>query len=280
MNANPLISGRGTQAATVRTLRGGEVTEREDVLAVEEPLEIRVRGDDGTAQRVAVQMRTPGHDHELAVGLLFAEGIIRPERLRQVAHCDAEGDTIQVVVRGEIPPLPNRHALTSSACGVCGKASIDEVMATVRQPAGGLAAGPSVSFEALQQLPDTLRAAQPVFATTGGLHAAALFSPDGALLLLREDVGRHNAMDKVVGCKVLEGAPPLRDQVILFSGRLGFELVQKAAVAGLTFLAAVGAPSSLAVQLATSMGMTIVGFLRGSRANVYCGAQRITASGG
>ena len=270
----------GTRGAPVAAYRDGVLSQVDDLLAVEEPLEIRVRGAHGKAQRVTVQMRTPGHDHELATGLLFAEGLLQPDRLRHVGHCDREGDTILVSLHDQVPPLPNRHTLASSACGVCGKASIDEVLAALPEPAADIEVGPTVALERLLQLPQVLRQAQAGFAATGGLHAAGLFDARGQLLLLREDVGRHNAMDKVIGRRVLEGALPLRDHIALFSGRLGFELVQKAAVAGLSFLASVGAPSSLAVELAASMGMTVVGFLREGRANVYCGQQRVTSNGG
>lgn len=278
-SAAPAATGPGAIWAPVSAYREGALSQTDDLLAVEDPLEIRVRGTSGEVQRVTVQMRTPGHDHELAVGLLFAEGLLQPDQLRHVAHCDINQDTILVSLRGNVPPLPNRHTLASSACGVCGKASIEDVIAAVPTPPSDPDSDRTMALELLLQLPQTLRQAQPGFTSTGGLHAVGLFDAQGDLILLREDVGRHNAMDKVIGRRVLEGTMGLRDHIALFSGRLGFELVQKAAAADIRFLASVGAPSSLAVELATRLGMTVVGFLREGRANVYCGGQRLTCGG-
>lgn len=272
--------GPAARWAPVGAYRDGTLSETDDLLAVEEPLEIRVRGASGDVQRLTVQMRTPGHDHELAVGLLYGEGLLQPDALRHVAHCDSTQDTILISLRGAVPPLPNRHTVASSACGVCGKASIDEVLAALPESRADTQPAVTMALDRLLQLPQLLRRAQPGFASTGGLHAAGLFDAQGELVLLREDVGRHNAMDKVIGRRVLEGAMQLRHHVALFSGRLGFELVQKATVAGISFLASVGAPSTLAVELATRMDMTVVGFLRDGRANVYCGGQRITSTSG
>ena len=234
----------------------------EDRVAVEEPLEIRVRG---VAQ--AVTMRTPGHDEELAVGFLHGEGLLdalhgagpAPDLAANVVEVDA---TLR-------PGRGPRAFYTTSSCGVCGRGALEEV-AVHAEPA---APGPRVERGLLAALPGRL--AQPGFALTGGLHATGLFTPDGQLLLAREDVGRHNAMDKVIGRRVLDGAVPLHGLVLCVSGRLSFELVQKAAVAGAPVLVGAGAPTSLAIALATDRGMTLAGFARGERVNVYCGEQRV-----
>lgn len=260
---------------------------RRDVLATEEPLEIRVvpAGRRTAAHRISVTMRTPGADFELAAGFLFSEGLINAAAdVSAIRYCvDAELDgpqeynIVNVFLAPGVPFDPatlQRNFYVTSSCGVCGKASIEAVreMACV-SVAGDLTLDP----ETLLALPERLRAGQAVFDRTGGLHAAALFSPDGALLRVREDVGRHNAMDKLIGSALLNGAGevPLTKAVILVSGRLSFELVQKAARAGVPILAGVSAPSSLAVELADSSGMTLVGFLRDGRFNVYTGGERI-----
>jgi FdhD protein len=232
-----------------------------DEVAVEEPLEIRVAGEP-----VAVTMRTPGHDEELAVGFLYGEGLVDgPVTARPPA--DLAANTIDVT--GAVRAPAARRFYTSSSCGVCGKGALEEV----RVHAAPLPAGPSVPRALLAGLPDRLR--QPGFERTGGMHATGLFSPAGDLLSVREDVGRHNAMDKVVGRALLDGALPLHDRVLCVSGRLSFELVQKAAVAGAPVLVGVGAPTSLAVALAEETGLTLAGFARGDRVNVYAGAQRV-----
>ena len=266
-------------------LREGGVSRRvrRDTLATEEPLEIRVTRHGGAAGRVAVTMRTPGSDFELAAGFLFTEGVLRAaDEIAAIRYCvDAELDGPQqynvVSVRlapgaSFDPELLRRNFYTTSSCGVCGKASIE----AVRGEACPVAApGPVVSAAMLLSLPARLRAAQAVFERTGGLHAAALFSAQGELLRAREDVGRHNAVDKLVGAGLLAGELPFADRVLLVSGRLSFELVQKAARAGVAVLAGVSAPSSLAVELAAEAGMTLVGFLRESRFNVYAGGERV-----
>jgi FdhD protein len=252
---------------------------RPDVLAVEEPLEIRLGCEVGGRRvraAVSVTMRTPGHDGELAVGFLFTEGILTArEQMARARGCGA-GNVVCVDLRpGVAVDLTRleRHFYTSSSCGVCGKASLDAVrVGTHHRPADGR---PIVEAGVVRRLPEALRAAQAVFDRTGGLHAAALFSADGRLLCLREDVGRHNALDKLIGSQFLAGRTPLSEDVLLVSGRVSFELVQKAAVAGIPILAAVGAPSSLAVSLAREQGMTVLGFVRPDRFNVYCGADRI-----
>ena len=238
---------------------------REDVVAVEEPLEIRVAG-----APLAVTMRTPGHDEELALGFLFTEGLIDGSRAAGPT-ADFAANTIEVAG----PPVREnaaRRFYTTSSCGVCGKGALEEVAVH----ADPVPPGPEIDRTLLATLPDRLR--QPTFERTGGLHATGLFSPDGDLLLVREDVGRHNAMDKVVGRALVDGLLPLHGRILCVSGRLSFELVQKAAVAGAPILVGVGAPSSLAVSLAAEQGMTLGGFARRGRVNVYTGPERVRAA--
>lgn len=258
--------------------RGGEVVRRSDRLVGEEPLEIRAAGPRQEPVAVAVTMRTPGHEDELAVGFLVTEGLIDPADVATVEHGDPAtlarpDDTI--VVRLSRPfdaaRVAERHFVATASCGICGKASLDEVVLRTEP----LTAGPTVDPDVLLALPGQLRSAQAVFERTGGLHAAGLFDRDGELLALREDVGRHNALDKLIGAEALAGRLPLSDRIILLSGRIGFELVQKAAVAGAPVLCAVSAPSDLAVEAGSRLGMTLVGFLRGDRFNVYSGSERI-----
>ncbi len=271
--------GRVTSRRPVVRIDGGATLHRPDTLVAEEPLEIRVDG-----RPLSVTMRTPGADFDLAVGFLVTEGAVRRgEEVAGMRYCAGAGEdgqnsynVLDVVLADGVPPLPPglaRNFYTTSSCGVCGKASID----AVRTTAGWEVRGDPVVVhrEVLAAMPDTLRAAQAVFDRTGGLHAAGLFSADGDLLCLREDVGRHNAVDKVVGWAARDGRLPLRGSVLLVSGRASFELAQKAAMAGVPVLAAVSAPSSLAVDLASEAGMTLVGFLRGQSMNVYAGAERI-----
>jgi FdhD protein len=260
---------------------GEHSARRPDTLVVEEPLEIRVGG-----KALAVTMRTPGDDIDLVHGFLLTEGVIRSAAdvltARYCAGTDQDGQNTYNVLDialadGVPPPDPGvaRNFYTTSSCGVCGKASIDAIRTRTAYP---VAADPVVvDPAALGALPDTLRAAQRVFDRTGGLHAAGLFTPDGELLCLREDVGRHNAVDKVIGWAVRAGAIPLAGRVLLVSGRASFELTQKALMAGVPILAAVSAPSTLAVDLATETGMTLVGFLRGTSMNVYAGGSRVRA---
>jgi len=233
-----------------------------DMVAIEEPLEIRVDGEP-----LAVTMRTPGHDEELAVGFLWGEGLLA--RAPEVGlTADLAANTIEV--KGPLTQDPGRRRFyTTSSCGVCGKGAIDEITVQAPRPPEG----PVVERALLAALPGRLR--QPGFAATGGMHATGLFSPDGELLLVREDVGRHNAMDKVVGRALLDGDLPLHRRLLCVSGRLSFELVQKAAMAGAPILVGVGAPTSLAVSLANELGMTLGGFARGDRVNVYAGADRV-----
>jgi FdhD protein len=247
-----------------------------DDLAGEEPLEIRVNGN-----AVSVTMRTPGDDFELAAGFLLAEGIVETgdeiERISYGCLPDRQrsGNIVDVVLKDGAPldvEQFGRHFVAASSCGVCGKASIAAIRARgLRRPVGD---GP-VDPERLCTLPDRLRPAQAVFGKTGGLHAAALFGPDGRLVSVREDIGRHNAVDKIVGHAMLEQRLPLADHLLLVSGRGGYEIVQKALVAGVPVVASVSAPSSLAVRLAREYGLTLIGFLRGQRFVVYAGEQRI-----
>jgi FdhD protein len=270
---------------------GGEAESRTrtDLLAAEEPLEIRVvRSEDlgggripaGAAHRVSVTMRTPGADFELAAGFLFSEGLIDgPDSIAAIRYC-VEGEqkynVVNVVLSPGAPFDPSalqRNFYATSSCGVCGKASIEAAMGPA---CARITSDVAVSPDVLLSLPHKLREAQAVFERTGGLHGAALFRADGTLVRAREDVGRHNAMDKLIGAALLAGEVPLAGGVVLVSGRLSFELVQKAARAGVPVLAGVSAPSSLAVELAEQAGMTLAGFVRDSRFNVYAGAERIT----
>jgi FdhD protein len=275
--------GRVTQRRPVVRVDDARVVRRPDTLAVEEPLEIRVAG-----VSFAVTMRTPGDDVDLAIGFLVSEGVIgRGEDVAIARFCAGAGDgelnTYNVLdvelADGVAPPTPEaaRAFFTTSSCGICGKASIEAVRTRSRWPLPTAAGGEPLQIESetLTALPDRLRSAQQVFDRTGGLHAAGLFTTAGELLVLREDVGRHNAVDKVVGWAARESLLPLANTVLQVSGRASFELVQKALMAGIPILAAVSAPSSLAVELADEAGQTLVGFLRGSSYNVYAGAERI-----
>jgi FdhD protein len=252
---------------------------RPDLLAVEEPLEIRLGCTvDGrrSHRSLSVTMRTPGQDSELAVGFLFTEGIVTaPEQVMGVRSCGT-GNVVRVDLRPDVAvdlARLERHFYTASSCGVCGKASLEAVrVCSPHRPSEGR---PAVETAVIHRLPEALRAEQAVFDRTGGLHASALFDIHGNLLCLREDVGRHNALDKLIGFQLLSGRTPLSDSVLLVSGRASFELVQKAAVAGIPILAAVGAPSSLAVDLARECGLTLLGFVREDCFNIYTGASRM-----
>ncbi|KUO17652.1 formate dehydrogenase accessory sulfurtransferase FdhD [Streptomyces dysideae] len=272
--------GRVTERRRVLRIRDGAVGARPDTLVAEEPLEIRLGG-----RPLAITMRTPGDDFALAAGFLVSEGVLgRAEELAGIVYCagaTAEGSNTYNVVDVRLAPgvvVPDitleRNVYTTSSCGLCGKASLDAVRTTTRWP---IADSPPVRVgpELLAALPDRLRAAQRVFDRTGGLHAAGLFSPDGELLDLREDVGRHNAVDKLIGRALQSGALPLSQTILLVSGRASFELAQKAVMAGIPVLAAVSAPTSLAVDLAAETGLTLVGFLRGQNMNVYAGEHRL-----
>lgn len=250
-------------------------TEAHDRLAAEEPLEIRVEG-----KSIAVVMRTPGHDDELAAGFLFTESAISsPDDLFEIAQCpdvepEAAGNVLDVRLapdhQADLKSL-TRHVFTSSSCGVCGKATIESVFQNFPPVESNL----TINRGTLLSLPVQLQAAQETFEKTGGLHASALFDAEGEMKILREDVGRHNALDKVIGRSVLDGQVPLSDRVLLLSGRISFELVQKALAAGIPFIAGISAPSSLAVEFAQKSGQTLVGFLRETGFNVYSGAERV-----
>lgn len=270
--------------ADVVAYEAGAIESRSDLVAAEEPLEMRVSVEEvgrRAAHSVAVTMRTPGHDFPLAAGFFFTEGIVAGrEAIAAITYCrevaaDAEGNVVDVALAPGVPFDParfSRNVYTTSSCGVCGKTSIDLVRTVCpAPPVGDEPLAPAM----LTGLPETLGRAQPVFSRTGGLHAAGLFDAAGRLLLLREDVGRHNAVDKVVGTLLLDGALPASHRVLVVSGRASFELVQKALAAGIPTLAAVGAPSSLAVELAREFGLTLIGFLRDGRFNVYAGEERI-----
>ncbi|MES4903392.1 MULTISPECIES: formate dehydrogenase accessory sulfurtransferase FdhD [unclassified Streptomyces] len=274
--------GRVTVRRRVVRIRDGVAGARPDTLVAEEPLEIRLGG-----KPLAITMRTPGDDFALAAGFLVSEGVLgAAEELAAIVYCagatEDGSNTYNVVDVRLAPGVPvpditlERNVYTTSSCGLCGKASLDAVRTTARWP---IADTPrvQVSPELLAALPERLRAAQRVFDRTGGLHAAGLFSAEGELLDLRADVGRHNAVDKLIGHALRAGALPLSRSVLLVSGRASFELAQKAVMAGIPVLAAVSAPSALAVDLAAETGLTLVGFLRGDSMNVYAGEQRLVS---
>jgi FdhD protein len=262
---------------------GGQLTERSDSIATEEPLEIRV-SIAGQSKTVAVTMRTPGADFELAAGFLFGEGVITTRgQVTQISYCkdtDLPADQLYNIVIVELDPRMqpdlrplDRHFYTSSACGVCGKANLEAIAIRGVQPAAPTQPVPAA---VVSSLPDVLRASQKIFAKTGGLHSAGLFTLGGELLASREDVGRHNAMDKLIGSTVLEGTLPLSDRIVMVSGRSSYELAQKCVTAGVPILCSVSAPSSLAIDVAREFGLTLIGFVRGNSFNVYAGAERVS----
>lgn len=281
-----MISRDGRPGMTVETdivsYDGGVAERRYDRLATEEPLEIRLRA--GTQQRtVAITMRTPGADFELAAGFLYGEGVLASlDELRGITYCvdrdvaeEQRYNIVNVDLHGsDLPPLDalERHFTMTSACGVCGKANIEGLRDRGLAP---IHSALRVAPELLAALPERLRTAQRVFASTGGLHAAALFDARGELVTAREDVGRHNALDKLIGWALMNGQLPLADHIVLLSGRASYELLQKAISAGIPIVCAVSAPSSLAVDLAREFGVTLAGFLRGQRFNVYAHPNRI-----
>lgn len=272
-----------SSARTVRRrllhVDAGAAQWRGDDVVAEEPLEIRIAG-----APVAVTMRTPGNDFDLAVGFLLTEGLVqRPEQVRSIQTCawkeSGSFNVVEVVLSDDAPrfdPAASRNFYTTSSCGLCGKASIEAIRTRAQWSVRDDALRVDASL--LAALPARIREAQRVFERTGGLHAAGLFSAGGALVCLREDVGRHNAVDKVIGWAATERRLPLRSHLLMVSGRASFELVQKALMAGIPLLAAVSAPSSLAVELAEEAGMTLVGFVRDGGMNVYAGAQRVAAA--
>jgi len=266
----------------VRVVEDGKMRVRPDKLATEEPMEIRLLTGE-SRQTVAVTMRTPGADFELAAGFLYGEGIVKSsDDIAKISYCvDSDLDAAQqynivnVELRAgrdyDLRPL-ERHFYTTSACGVCGKASLEQLELRGCPVVGP---GPQISAESIYSLPEKLRGAQGLFDATGGLHAAALFDAEADLVALREDVGRHNATDKLLGWALLEGRLPLSGHVVMVSGRSSFEILQKCLTAGVPFVCAVSAPSSLAVDVAREFGMTLVGFLRERRFNVYAGQERV-----
>ena len=274
-----------TRAVRITRRRGERTTRSRDALAVEEPLEIRVSWEEPgrarTVEPLAVTMRTPGDDFELVAGFLHAEGVLRSAaQLAALTYCPGPEAQEYNVVEARLAPgvgfdleRLRRHVYATSSCGVCGKASLEAVEA---RGCAALPDGPPVAGAMLPGLPDRLLEGQSVFARTGGLHAAGLFDADGSLVVVREDVGRHNAVDKVLGRAFLDGALPAGERLLVVSGRASFELVQKAVMAGVPTLVAVGAPSSLAVDLARRFNQTLVGFARDGGCNVYCGEARIT----
>jgi len=265
---------------TVVTARGRQGS-KPDLLVTEEPMEIRAGAPGREPIGISVTMRTPGHDFELAVGFLFTEGIItHPDDVRSVKYCElVEGEeqqynivTVMLARQFDIA-LARRAMVTSASCGICGTESIDQLL-TSAAPLS-LDTGPVLTAQVLIGLPDSLRKSQPTFERTGGLHAVGLFDSGGKMKVVREDIGRHNAADKVVGHCVLDNSVPLDAYGLLVSGRVSFEIIQKAAIAGIAFIAAVGAPSSLAVETADRFGVTLVGFVRHGKANVYTHEHRV-----
>lgn len=276
------------RAVTIHRFRDNEWKQAQDLLSAEEPMEIRLGygpEKDRRQRNVAVTMRTPGNDFELAMGFLYSEGIIAVKNdVSSIRYCTDGGknpsdeNTVRVELHPELQPeleRLERNFYTTSSCGVCGKASIDAVMNTCKVPAEPTKDDVTVTKEVLLSLPLILRKQQTVFEHTGGLHAAALFTTNGELVRLREDVGRHNALDKIIGAGLMQAQLPFNDHILVLSGRASFELLQKAAMAGITIVAAVGAPSGLAVSLAEKFGITLIGFLREQRFNCYTGSHRI-----
>ncbi|GAB3562885.1 formate dehydrogenase accessory sulfurtransferase FdhD [Spirosoma luteolum] len=271
---------------TIQKITGDTFSEAPDLLAVEEPLEIRLGfgpAHDRQQRSVSVTMRTPGHDEELAMGFLFTEGIVgQPADIVSCRHCVQDEAKEGNVMRVELHPSVavdwarlERNTFTSSSCGLCGKATIEAVLA---QTAGPVESAFRLDARVLHALPDRVRDTQRAFAYTGGIHAAALFDAEGNLLLVREDIGRHNALDKLIGAAFWQGWLPLAQHGVFLSGRIGVELVQKSWQAGIGLLGAVGAPSSLAVQMAQEAGITLAGFVRNERFNLYTEPQRVVVS--
>ena len=265
--------GATLSADIVRYDPGKELQRCEDTLVVEEPLEIRVRG-----RGIAVTMRTPGHDSELVAGFLLSEGIVRTRAdIVEIAPClqsDSPENTLNVFLSPRLNidfERLTRHVFASSSCGLCGKASIE----TVRQSFPAIRSDVSIPASVITDLPERMRRAQPTFALTGGLHAAAVFDSRGQFIVAREDIGRHNAVDKVLGHHLLAGETPVQASVLLVSGRASFEIVQKALAGRVPIICAVSAPSSLAVEFARENGQTLIGFLREKTMNIYSGAQRV-----
>ena len=277
----PASPSRAVGTRIVVRMDGDSVAEQEESLAGEEPLQLRAAGPGQDPVDIAVTMRTPGHEEELAAGFLITEGLV-PAAALVAARFDVADPaatsqpenqiTVRLSAAFDAGLVASRAFVATASCGICGKASIEDI----ERRCDPLAEGPVVTRSVIVGLPETMRRAQAVFESTGGLHAAALFTAEGQLIGLREDIGRHNALDKLVGAMALRGELPLHERVLLVSGRASFEIVQKAAMAGIAFLCAVSAPSDLAVATADRLGMTLIGFLRGERFNVYSGRQRLS----
>ena len=280
-NIAAVVRRKVTNWAVTVVRKDGTHAPKPDVLVTEEPLEIRVESPSQTVQPVAVTMRTPGHDFELAVGFLFTEGMIKKsDDVRTVRYCQLPDSaeqqfnvvTVSLTVQFD-EALSRRGMVTSASCGICGTTSIEQLAQTVSRIESGV--GPVMTSQMLVALPEIIREMQPTFDRTGGLHAAGLVDAQGIAFCVREDIGRHNAVDKVIGKAVLENKIPISSHALVVSGRLSFEIIQKAAMAGISFIAAVGAPSSLAVETAEDLGITLVGFVRDGTANIYTHKHRI-----
>ena len=276
---DPELPSRHVTSTKVVAVRGAELEVRDDLVVGEEPLEIRAAGPRQEPVQVAVTMRTPGYEDELAIGFLTSEGLLGGNEVLGVRYGDPGAvadpdDSVLVRLARRFDPAltAKRNFVATASCGICGKASIDDVAVRCEPLPKGL---PVVARSVILGLPDALRAAQAAFERTGGLHAAGLFETDGRLVAIREDVGRHNALDKVIGSRVMANELPLWDRLLMVSGRVSFEIVQKAAVAGVPIICAVSAPSDLAVRLANRLGVTLIGFLRGDGFNVYSHDNRV-----
>ncbi len=280
-NIAAVVRRKVTNWAVTVVRKDGTHASKPDVLVTEEPLEIRVESPSQMVQPVAVTMRTPGHDFELAVGFLFTEGMIKnSDDVHTVRYCQLPDSaeqqfnvvTVSLTVQFD-EALSRRGMVTSASCGICGTTSIEQLAQSVSRIESGI--GPVMTSQMLVALPEIIREMQPTFDRTGGLHAAGLVDAQGVAFCVREDVGRHNAVDKVIGKAVLENKIPISSHALVVSGRLSFEIIQKAAMAGISFIAAVGAPSSLAVETAEDLGITLVGFVRDGTANIYTHKHRI-----
>ena len=265
---------------SIQRISDGILTAMNDQVAVEEPLEIQLDYSTSTGfmqKNIAVTMRTPGNDEELAAGFLFSEGVIQNNgSIKEIRSFSTDENRILISLRENVKPIlqnVERNFYSTSSCGICGKASIDAIRLTsvFKEENNSL----SVNATVLHGLQDTLRKQQLIFESTGGIHASALFTLDGNFMMLREDVGRHNALDKIIGAALLNDHLPLNNCILLLSGRASFELLQKASMAGIKIVVAVGAPSSLAVELAKETGITLIGFLRNDRFNIYAGNERV-----
>ncbi len=280
-NIAAVVRRKVTNWAVTVVRKDGTHASKPDVLVTEEPLEIRVESPSQMVQPVAVTMRTPGHDFELAVGFLFTEGMIKnSDDVHTVRYCQLPDSaeqqfnvvTVSLTVQFD-EALSRRGMVTSASCGICGTTSIEQLAQSVSRIESGI--GPVMTSQMLVALPEIIREMQPTFDRTGGLHAAGLVDAQGVAFCVREDIGRHNAVDKVIGKAVLENKIPISSHALVVSGRLSFEIIQKAAMAGISFIAAVGAPSSLAVETAEDLGITLVGFVRDGTANIYTHKHRI-----